>query len=94
MSEFLNQCQGCQAGWELRRYTLKGISKVGPLQHLVSGGYPGERVACTRDLYIKEGPHGDWPELPDHEERVKKFFESHPTIDWKKYYLGEWNSEE
>ena len=93
-SEPLNQCQGCQAGWELRRYTFKGF-EGGSLDHLVPGGYPGETVGWTRSLYIMEDDtEGGWPEFPEHEERVTGFFKNKPIINWNKYRSGEWNSEE
>lgn len=53
-----NQCMGCQAGWPIRE---------GTNCHEVSGGYPGELVACTAEMYSsKTGKSGDSsPSRPD-----------------------------
>ncbi len=47
----MNQCQGCQAGWERieHRPWPKG-SKVMFL-HKVKGGYKHEQVMCTKEHY-------------------------------------------
>jgi hypothetical protein len=37
-----NQCMGCQAGWPF---------KWPGDYHVVVGGYPGERIWCTRNTY-------------------------------------------
>jgi hypothetical protein len=41
-----NQCMGCQSGWP-----FKWHAEGAPAYHVVVGGYPGERVACTKNLY-------------------------------------------
>ena len=43
----LNQCQGCQDGWLIRE-----LSDF--LIHEVAGGYEGEFVVCTKDLYTDQ----------------------------------------
>ena len=50
----MNQCQGCQAGWEL--YKAFSPIKEGHYRmvHIVKGGYPGERVACTAHRYKED----------------------------------------
>ena len=47
----VNQCQGCQAGWE--KYTSKPLHKGGKgvEMHKVKGGYKHEIVCCTARLY-------------------------------------------
>lgn len=48
MKQEINQCIGCQAGWEVV------WPKVGVFSwraHLVKGGYPYEIVSCTKDHY-------------------------------------------
>ena len=42
----INQCQGCQAGWEVVK------SVYGDLLHRVEGGYKNEVVGCTKDRYL------------------------------------------
>jgi len=47
----MNQCQGCQAGWE--RFTYRPGSKtgIGIEMHRVEGGYKTEVVCCTASRY-------------------------------------------
>ena len=47
----VNQCQGCQAGWELEPHNPwpKGSKKMA--FHSVKGGYEGEKIFCTKDRY-------------------------------------------
>lgn len=42
----INQCMGCQAGWEMTKST-HGF----PL-HRVADGYSHEVIGCTKDLYL------------------------------------------
>jgi hypothetical protein len=50
----MNQCMGCQSGWPLKWHAVGA-----PAYHCVVGGYPGERVACTKEKYdISTSGHG------------------------------------
>ena len=58
MSDIKNQCQGCQAGWPMAPSIGMKLTKgsqeltyLPPDSHLVSGGYKGEIVVCTKDRY-------------------------------------------
>jgi hypothetical protein len=42
----MNQCQGCQAGWPI--VEVKMFNRV---MHEVVGGYPNEKVVCTKKDY-------------------------------------------
>lgn len=41
MTNKMNQCMGCQAGWPMRNANT----------HIVQGGYKGELVGCTAARY-------------------------------------------
>lgn len=46
-----NQCQGCQAGWELEEHKPLPKGSKPMYFHLVKGGYEGEKVLCTKNQY-------------------------------------------
>jgi len=53
----INQCQGCQAGWptEIKTFKHKIDGETTTLfvtQHIVKGGYKGERIICDKDRYV------------------------------------------
>lgn len=47
----MNQCQGCQAGWEIEEFKPwpKGSKPI--YFHRVEGGYKGEKIVCTKYQY-------------------------------------------
>ncbi len=49
----VNQCQGCQAGWEAVDKEPFFSCDDAIVFHLVDGGYCGEMVLCTKDLYVE-----------------------------------------
>ena len=49
-----NQCQGCQAGWKLKKFSFSLDPYKRLRLHIVEGGYKGEYVGCTRHLYKKD----------------------------------------
>ena len=51
-----NQCQGCQAGWEVEESKLIGSDGKPLLFHVVRGGYPGEMAICTKHHYSDSKP--------------------------------------
>lgn len=60
-NENMNQCQGCQAGWEIVSKALfKGWQ---PMDfHIVKDGYEGEIASCTKHMYpvsINDHPQKD-----------------------------------
>ncbi|MCP5004581.1 MAG: hypothetical protein GY941_11690 [Planctomycetes bacterium] len=48
-SDKSNQCQGCQAGWKVKKHNPWPKGSKPMYFHIVEGGYDGELCVCTRD---------------------------------------------